>query len=222
MGVNAVIAAARKAKIFTVPQLAAWLKCSIPTARRRLREWNAYTSYSRNGQYYALPEIPRFDRDGLWRHKGVSFSQHGNLKRTLVHLVTQSDSGWSASELEALLGLESRSFLSHFRDHPDLCRDKVRGRFIWFASELQTRKRQEKKRWDREAVQAPGLPADSDAVRILVDLIRHPHTSISAMARRLRRQGRGLDPEAIRRLLAHHHLQKKTSDSPRCDSSRPT
>ncbi len=104
----------------TVVLLAAWLSCSIATARRRLKAWSTYTSYNHNGRYYTLPEIAEFDDNGLWHHQGVFFSKHGNLKQTLVHLVSHSVQGLSGAELGKLLGLQPRSFLSHFRDHPAL------------------------------------------------------------------------------------------------------
>jgi hypothetical protein len=93
------------------------------TARRRLKAWRAYTSYNRNGRYYTLPEIAQFDDMGLWRHQGAFFSKHGNLKQTLVHLVVHSVQGLSGAEFGEILGLQPRSFLSHFRDHPAIYPD---------------------------------------------------------------------------------------------------
>jgi len=212
---DTVIRRIKRAKVFTIMQLADWLSCSVPTARRRLKHSQAYTSYNHNGRYYTLPQIPDFDPLGLWGHRGISFSRHGNLKQTLVHLVTHSDSGLTASELEAIVGLRARSFLSHFRNHPQLRREKVKGRFVWFAADDVVRKEQMKSRMAREAQKASGLPSDSEAVLILVDLIRHPDTSIQQMAQRLRRHGTPIDREAICRLLVHHSLLKKNSDLPR-------
>ena len=34
----------KAAKVFTVVELAEWLSCSIPTARRRLNDWRTHTS----------------------------------------------------------------------------------------------------------------------------------------------------------------------------------
>ena len=41
-----------KGKIFTIGELASILKCSIPNARLKLRQWQTHTSYNKNGRYY--------------------------------------------------------------------------------------------------------------------------------------------------------------------------
>lgn len=70
-------------KIATISQLAKWLSCSIPTVRRRLKEWGAYTSYNHNGRYYTLPRTPDFDEHGLWRYQGVFFQSTAISNRRL-------------------------------------------------------------------------------------------------------------------------------------------
>ena len=67
-----------------IEELSGLLGSSLVTARRRLRQWKAYTSYNQNGRYYVLPDIAKFDTDGLWRHQDILFSQHGNLKQTVI------------------------------------------------------------------------------------------------------------------------------------------
>jgi hypothetical protein len=217
MNLSTVIQTFKKKKVVTVVWLAAWLSCSIATARRRLKAWRAYTSYNRNGRYYTLPEIAEFDENGLWQYQGICFSKHGNLKQTLVHLVTHSAQGLSGGELGELLGLQPRSFLSHFRDHPALYRENVRGRWIWFGADPKIREKQKKTRLTEVVVKAPRMPTDTQAVLILVDLIKHPNSGLEQVARRLRPQGLELDVDTIRQLLAHHGLLKKTVDFPSSD-----
>jgi hypothetical protein len=214
MNISAVIKAFKKERIMTIALLTTWLSCSIPTARRRLKEWRAYTSYNHNGRYYTLPGIPDFDAHGLWRYRGVFFSRHGNLKQTVVHLITRAEQGLSSSELGKLLGLQPRSFLSHFRDHPGLYREQLMGRWIWFAADPGVRKRQKQTRVAQVAVKESRMPSDVDAVMILVDLINHPDSRLERIAHRLKQKGLVVDVEAIRRLLVHHDVLKKTVDFP--------
>ena len=218
MNSSSVIRSFKKEKIVTIVVLATWLSCSIPTARRRLKAWKAYTSYNHNGRYYTLPEIAKFDANGLWRYQGVFFSKHGNLKQTLVHLATHSEQGLSGSELGKLLGLQPRSFLSHFRNHPALCREEMMGRWIWFAADPKICDQQRHARLARVVTQAPRMPSDMEAVMILVDLIHHPNSGLEQIAHRLKPKGLNIDVEAIRQLLAHHGLLKKTVDFPSSDA----
>ena len=46
-------------KIFSIGELASVLTCSIPNARLKLKQWQAYTSYNQNGKYYTLPHYDR-------------------------------------------------------------------------------------------------------------------------------------------------------------------
>ncbi|MDX9979108.1 MAG: hypothetical protein RBU25_03575 [Lentisphaeria bacterium] len=83
----------RRAQIFRIGELVAWLCCSVPTARRRLRDWSVCRSINCNGAYYALPHVPCFDADGLWRCGEALFSRHGNLRETVRHQVPASPAG---------------------------------------------------------------------------------------------------------------------------------
>jgi len=214
MNISAVIKSFKKERIVTVALLTTWLSCSIPTVRRRLKEWKAYTSYNHNGRYYTLPGIPDFDKQGLWRYRDVFFSKHGNLKQTVVHLITHSEQGLSGAELGELLGLQPRSFLSHFRSHPKLYREALMGRWIWFAADPGVGATQKQTRMAQVAANKPRMPSDMEAVMILVDLINHPKSRLERIAYRLKQTGLVVDVDAIRRLLVHHDLLKKTVDFP--------
>ncbi len=218
MDLTAVMRWFKKQKVVTVVQLASWLSCSVVTARRRLKVLSAYTSYNRNGRYYTLPEIAQFDDIGLWRHQGAFFSKHGNLKQTLVHLVTHSEQGLSSTELGEMLGLQPRSFLSHFRDHPAIYRENRMGRWIWFAADSKTREQQMQARLAQEVAGESRMPSDMEAVMILVDLIDHPQSDVKQIARRLKSKQHDIDVTAIRQLLEHHGLLKKTVAIPASDT----
>ena len=56
------------------------------------------------------------------------------------------------------------------------------------------------------------MPTDGEAVMILVDLIQHPNSGLEQIARRLKPKGLNIDVDAIRQLLVHHDLLKKTLD----------
>ncbi len=132
----------RRLKVFTVGELASVLKCSIPNARLKLKQWRTYTSYNQNGRYYAMPQVPRFNHHGLWHHENVAFFKHGNLKKTIVHLVSCSPAGLSGRQLGELLGLSPQSFLHHFRNCPGICREKHDGVYVYFSDDISVFERQ--------------------------------------------------------------------------------
>lgn len=202
----------RRRKILTLGEVAELIHSSIHTARRRLKQWQALTSYNQNGRYYALPEVPEFDGDGLWRCRGVFFSRYGNLKQTLVELIARSQAGLDAGEMGSLLGLDPRSFLSAFADHPRIKREKTRGRFVYYCAERSVYAEQQQR---RGALSARGAqPTPHEAIAILVEKIKRPDLSNEALSRRLRKQKLRVEPETIENLFVRHGLAvKKTPHS---------
>ena len=200
----------KKKKVLMIEELSGLLDSSLVTARRRLKQWKAYTSFNQNGRYYALPDIAKFDTNGLWRHQGIFFSQHGNLKQTVIALVKNSPAGLTGSQIGELVSLAPRSFLSHFRNESQLQREILDGRFVYFASDKATCIQQKKNLQEQTNPSDMHAPTDAEAVVILVERIKYSGLSIEDLAKKLRKVGYRFSAEAIRRFLDSHGLLKKT------------
>ena len=201
----------RRSRLMTADELATHLECSIPTVRNRLRSWGALTSYNRNGRYYTLPNVAKFDESGLWKYKGASFSQHGTLKHTVRHLVRNSPAGLDARQIGRMVGLPARSFMAQLQKIPGLRREKHEGRFVYYSDEKQSYRSQ--RRVEKSKKMPKELPSDSEAIFILVDRIKHPDSSFEQCVQRLRRRGERVSISAVRSLLTYHGIEKKTSDT---------
>lgn len=101
-------------KVSTIVNLADYLKCSHVTARRQLRNFNYFSSYTHNSQYYTLQTITKFNSDGIWSYNDIHFSKFGTLKNTMLHLVDISRSGLTVSELSEKLKIKCYSTLNLF------------------------------------------------------------------------------------------------------------
>ena len=196
-------------KIFTLDQLVSSLSCSTPTARLKLRHWQAYTSYNQNGRYYAMPTVPRFDKSGLWSYENICFSKYGNLRKTVVHLINNSSSGLTGNEIGNLVRLPPRSFLHHFRNVAGIYREKREGVYVYFSDDPDRYKEQ---LGSRSSVLTPTekLLSDADAVVILTALIKHHGISMEDIMELPEVRGRGFSRVVIREFLDHHGLLKKT------------
>jgi hypothetical protein len=207
---------ARKAfgrrKIMTLGEVAEFIRSSIHTARRRLKQWQAANSYNHNGRYYTVPDVPEFDGNGLWRWRGVCFSQYGNLKQTVIALVQRSPAGLDAGELRSLLGLDTRSFLSAFANDPRLRREKTQGQFVYYSADATVCSGQRERRGLRQATCRQ--PTPSETIAILVEKIKHPALSHAALSRHLRKQKVLVEAGAIENFFLRHGLTvKKTAHS---------
>lgn len=202
----------RAKKVFTIEPLICLLKCSIITARRRLKEWKAHTSINKNGRYYVLPEIAVFDNNGLWEYRGIIFSKYGNLKSTIIELITQSRAGLSGNDICKAVGLKANSsFITQFCDVAGTRREKHNGRFIYLSD---NNDRYIKQKMERELLgDDRKVLSDADAVVILVQYIKHPDISIEGLAQMVALEGRIFEPMVIRNFLGQHDLLKKAEDT---------
>ena len=202
----------RKKKTFTVENVVSRLGCSIPTVRLKLRQWRALTSYNQSGQYYALPEVPRFDENGPWWFKGAYFSKFGTLKNTVVHLVGASSAGLTGDQIGELVGLRPRSFLHHFRDAKGIHREKHQGVYVYFSDECARYEVQRNARL--EAIAKSEDLNDADAVVVLVALINHTDVELETLALLPEVRTKGISAAAIESLLARHGLKKTLRSRP--------
>lgn len=201
-----------KIKVFNVGELASILTCSIPNARLKLKQWRTYTSYNQNGKYYTLPEIPEFDDHGLWRYKNVAFSKHGNLKKTIIHLVSVSPAGLSGRQLGELLGLSPQSFLYHFRECPGIHREKHDGVFVYFSDNDKVHEKQVRQRSSLIHRSSIVTLSDAEAVMILVAIIRHHGIAAEDILILPEIKKSKIKLVDIQGFMEHHELLKKMPD----------
>jgi len=203
------------AKIVTLGELMVLLECSRRTAQRYLKHWGCVTSYNCNSSWYALPAVVDFDDNGLWRCRDARFSRYGNLVETVTGLVCASSAGLTAAELGEMLAVNPHSFISRFRSHPALQREKIGGRFVYLAATTAVRARQIAAR--REAECRAEQLSDGETVAVLVELIKAPDSSCAELSQRLQTHTPRATPQAIEALLRRHGLPKKrgTAHSPR-------
>ena len=202
-----------KQKILTIDKLADSLQVSTVTARRRLKTWQALTSINKNGRYYTLPNIPEFNEHGIWNYQSVFFSEYGNLKQTIISLIRQSEAGLNTRQIAKIVNMSpSSSFFTQIENTTGIVRKKYHGKFVYFSDQSQKARKQIEKRM-LKASSNVDMPTDSDAIVILVELIKYPKNSIEQLAAKIQKKGVKLDISIILRFLKLHSLLKKISHS---------
>jgi len=208
MDLNRVVKRFQKLKVITIEQLAGLLESSVITARRQLKKWRAYTSFNMNGRYYTLPGIPRFDENGIWKYQRILFSKHGTLTQTISQLIGRAETGLSAKQIAQVVEVASNSSVfSRLQSVPGIRRERYQGRFVYFSDE-----RYQEQKAALYQPQQTRLPSDAEAVMILVQHVKHPHSSIEKLSERLSEEGRSIDHRVIHKFLKHHDLLKKIPD----------
>jgi hypothetical protein len=153
--------------------------------------------------------VPHFDSNGLWRYKNIAFSKHGNLKKTIIHLVKVSPTGLSGRELGELLGLSPQSFMHHFSKCPGIRREKHDGIFVYFTADDDLYKRQRRQKCSDISRAAVAAISDSEAVMILVAIISHHDISADFIMSLPEIKKSKMTLPAVQGFMEYHGLIKK-------------
>lgn len=133
----------KNSKVCTLEEIKRTLGTESPiTVFRKLRELAYQTSYSHSGKYYALKRTCHFDEDGLWTFRKAWFSVYGTLVDTAKQFVDQSAKGFTNSELDQSLHVETRLCLGVLLKRGLVSREKIDGVFVYVSNDDQTRRRQ--------------------------------------------------------------------------------
>ncbi len=139
----------QRRKIATLEELKNSLGTSATmTVFRKLKTLGYRSSYSHRGKYYTLAHIPRFDERGLWCYQAVRFSRDGNLLATARRFVEEADAGFTASELQAVLGVAVKEPLLQLYRRKRIVREERGSVYVYFSGEPSQQREQ---RLERES-----------------------------------------------------------------------
>jgi len=195
-------------KVLTIAELTGILACSVITVRRRIKEWGVCTSYNKNGRYYTLPSTPEFNKDGIWRYRDSYFSRYGTLKNTVIALAAKSRQGLNHRELQDIIGLNPKCFLARFKELPGVKKERYKNHIVYFSRDPDTCEAQKRNRFPPESSSGE-LPADAQAIIILVELIHHPARNVDELAAGLREKGHAIEAGSIAALFRQYRIDKK-------------
>jgi predicted transcriptional regulator len=219
---TAVIEKLRKCMVAKKSELCDHLKISHMTVVRALKKFGYYTSYNKNSSFYTLRDTPDFDSHGLWAYKDICFSQHFTLDKTIASIVDDSESGFTAEELERLLKTNVKNLLSRLVSKDRLSRYMAGRCAVYLSVDPDLKKKQEESRKKRieerdakSAIQlrdAKPLPDNLDSlavIKILVQMIEFPSASAASISQALQRQGVSVTAKNVRSVVEFYSLEKK-------------
>ena len=166
------------------------------------------TSYSHAGRYYTLKGIPKFDRHGIWLHRGIGFSLHGTLRATVIHLVEISAAGQTHSQLQDVLQLRVHDTLRLLIQDHALTRKQFQDAYLYLSSKPKRASAQWAQRQQLAAVAVPEELEPSRVIDVLVAVVRHPSDDAGAVSRRLRALGHAVTAEQVEAVFTRYDLKK--------------
>ena len=196
----------RVEKVRTKRELLTEIGCGSMTLYRLLSRAGYFSSYNKNGRFYTLSHIPRFDSLGLWAHSGIRFSQYGTLTETIVALVRGSATGMAAKELTQLLGVNVAPSLSRLSRERRLGYERD-GRNRRYFDIGNRRAEVQKEAW-RTARRA-SLPDLGVVVAVLVELIVGSHDSLADFQQALERKMVRTTEDELNAMFDHYGIKKK-------------
>jgi len=128
---------------------------SSMTVFRKLKELEYISSCSHSGKYYTLKRIATFNQEGLWFCNRVLFSSHATLKETIKALIESSQQGYTATEVEQMLGIQPNGSLLELATNKSVYRNKISGRYVYFSKNAAQRTRQTLFRKDPIVAEGP-------------------------------------------------------------------
>ena len=198
--------------VITLPELSLLLNVSIRTIQRITRQWNTIRSYDHNGRYFSLDKLAEFNSYGIWKINNIHFSKFGNLKNTLVAIINNSTQGMDASQIRDVLGVDTRSFLSQYKDVSGVKREKLSGNYVYFSADQEKFPEQiSKRKLTMEALAHPPLKG-SAAISMLVAAIKYPGFTVEELSEYLHKLGTRVKPRTIQDFFKFYGIEKKTPD----------
>lgn len=188
------------------------------TVFRRLSATGYLSSYSHGGRYYTLCDIPAFDADGLWQHRGVLFSRDGTLTRTLVRLVEEADAGHFHRELQLRVRLRVHNTLIALVADRRLGRELFAGEYLYLSTDVARAEAQVARR--TQLGQAASVTVSGEltpvlVIEVLVEIIHGTVAQIDAaeVAARLVVRGVPVTTAQVEEVCRRHGVIKKTARS---------
>lgn len=200
-------------KCWQIDELAGKMDYAVISVRRLLLQVGYYRSYTHNGRWYTLKDIPIFNAYGLWQHDQIGFSKRGTLTNTIVHIIDSSHSGFPAGTLCSMLATDCRAVLTQMYQKGRIDRIKPKAEFVYLSADKHINHRQQMICTASENKVPLGSISPEIAVRVLVEFINDPSlSSIEISANLKNKMNIRVEPIQIKALFQQHGLKKMPLD----------
>ncbi len=187
------------------------------TVLRNLKELGYTTSYNRNGKYYTLLEIAKFDDSGIFDHKGILFFRDGGIQELVIKEINSSEKGYTAEELRNKIKTRVSNQLHQFVSKGLIIRKKYADFYVYYSIDDTTHQKQisnrEKELKIPSTKEDSEIPSEKKTIRILLEIIQNPNAQPQEIGKILRQDGLKISDSFIQNIFEKYDIQKKGSPS---------
>tara|TARA_B100000315_G_C14571143_1_gene585582 strand:+ start:217 stop:894 length:678 start_codon:yes stop_codon:yes gene_type:complete len=126
----------RSKKIQTFQQILGQVSCSEVTLRRDIRRIKGITSFTHQGRFVTLQDIPRFDKNGIWFYRKVGFTEYKNSLELIVQLINNSKEGLNRDQIQEILTIQVFQQIQTLLRRNELYRCKIGNKYIYLPEDL--------------------------------------------------------------------------------------
>ena len=200
----------KKMKVVKKQELVKLFDCSGRTVQRKLNKIDSIRSYNKNGQYFSLKSVAEFNEAGIWCYKSICFSKFGNLTQTIIAVVSNSVSGITASEICIVLKLSEQSFLTFFKNIPQIRKEKFSRKSVYFSADETIYQQQYQNRQKENKLSSNEHLTDTIIILILIEKIKNPEFDEFSLYHILDKQGVNVSAESIIELFKSFGIKKNS------------
>lgn len=182
-------------KIFLFSSISKYVNASTATLRRYIKALKGMSSYTHNGKFVTLPEIPQFDENGIWFYRNVGFSSFKNSMELIVNIINKSESGITKEGLDEILKIDVSKQINTLLHREQINRVKI-GRKYHYISEALAKSKKKRIR----LLRAADIEESFDANVTGMDLI-------ALLKAVLMEQNIGIDSKSIRCITQKYSLK---------------
>ena len=132
----------RSKKIQTFEQILKQVNCSEVTLRRDIRWMKGITSYTHQGRFVTLEDIPEFDHNDIWFYNNIGFTKFKTSLELIVHLINHSKEGLTREQIQKILKIQIFQQIQTLLKRNKLYRSKIGNKYIYLPEELSRNKKQ--------------------------------------------------------------------------------
>jgi len=126
----------RSGKVQSFEQIFAQVNCSEITLRRDILQIEAITSYTHQGRFVTLKDIPTFNEYGIWFFRGIGFTKYQNSLELIIQLINSSKEGFTREQLQEILKIQIFQQIQTLLRRNELHRVKVGKNYIYLPEDL--------------------------------------------------------------------------------------